>query len=493
MYSVPWWGDQAGCPSHAGKDDGVLEALPNWAGDAPRKWFLIAGAMDPPTGSGATSRVRNSGGCGQRSGKFLEGIELDFRHMTRAVGCDLYNRVHDMRLKLHEAKSRICDFFDECKKRECIPMLYYTGHGAAGSGNWCFEDGCLSFSDICELLPVGTEHLWILADCCFSGHWANQARHMYDKKVEVVAAVPYFMTALDTEHGGEFTMYITGNKRANDLKRPIVCSTRSRNDFPWPSLIRSYSYTQRLRGETSFGNRFVMAQHFHEDCCSMFFARIPGYDAGPGSAKWCTRSTYSSLRTWLEEDCWSKGLNVMHISCSGHRFGAYAAQGFGSRQQIFAGTYEHIKSCFENNKWNDGWSITSLCPGIEHDWVAVVTQCEGDYLYGDSKGSQSLRKASSRVELEGQIFEEWKEGKIVTNLAVANGTWILAAQASPRNQRYCLGPEDGSFPTIKKHFWDKGFAVTLLLKDPSDTRWLLFDTRGVKTENCSYTTKVAQI
>ncbi|CAE7553134.1 unnamed protein product, partial [Symbiodinium microadriaticum] len=464
----------AGCPSHAGKDDGVLEALPNWAGDAPRKWFLIAGAMDPPTGSGATSRVRNSGGCGQRSGKFLEGIELDFRHMTRAVGCDLYNRVHDMRLKLHEAKSRICDFFDECKKRECIPMLYYTGHGAAGSGNWCFEDGCLSFSDICELLPVGTEHLWILADCCFSGHWANQARHMYDKKVEVVAAVPYFMTALDTEHGGEFTMYITGNKRANDLKRPIVCSTRSRNDFPWPSLIRSYSYTQRLRGETSFGNRFVMAQHFHEDCCSMFFARIPGYDAGPGSAKWCTRSTYSSLRTWLEEDCWSKGLNVMHISCSGHRFGAYAAQGFGSRQQIFAGTYEHIKSCFENNKWNDGWSITSLCPGIEHDWVAVVTQCEGDYLYGDSKGSQSLRKASSRVELEGQIFEEWKEGKIVTNLAVANGTWILAAQASPRNQRYCLGPEDGSFPTIKKHFWDKGFAVTLLLKDPSDTRWLLF-------------------
>ena len=184
MCSVPWFSDQAGCPSHAGKDDGVLEALPNWAGDAPRKWFLIAGAMDPPTGSGATSRVRNSGGCGQRSGKFLEGIELDFRHMTRAVGCDLYNRVHDMRLKLHEAKSRICDFFDECKKRECIPILYYTGHGAAGSGNWCFEDGCLSFSDICELLPVGTEHLWILADCCFSGHWANQARHMYDKKVE---------------------------------------------------------------------------------------------------------------------------------------------------------------------------------------------------------------------------------------------------------------------------------------------------------------------
>ena len=63
-----------------------------------------------------------------------------------------------------------------CKDQACVPMLYYTGHGAAGSGNWCFKDGCLNFADIWELLPVGVSCPWIFADCCYSGHWANQAR-----------------------------------------------------------------------------------------------------------------------------------------------------------------------------------------------------------------------------------------------------------------------------------------------------------------------------
>ena len=163
MSSLPWWNNEAGSPSAAGKDDGVLPALTDWAGKAPRKWLLIAGAMDPPSGSGATSRVRDGG---EKSGMFLEGIELDFRHMTKVVGSDLHNKVQDMRLKVREAKSKICDFFDECKKGECVPT---------GSGNWCFANGCLSFSDIWELLPVGAKCPWILADCCFSGHWANQA------------------------------------------------------------------------------------------------------------------------------------------------------------------------------------------------------------------------------------------------------------------------------------------------------------------------------
>ena len=284
---------------------------------------------------------------------------------------------------------------------------------------------------------------------------------MYNQKVRVVAAVPYFMIALDTKRGGDFTLYIAGKKPANKLTRPVVCSTRSIVDFPLLGLVLSYPYTDRIEGETCFGNRFVMAQHFHEDRCTLVFATMPGYDLGRGSSKWCTRSTYASLRSWLEEDCWAHGLSVLHISCSGHRFGAYAAQGFGSRQQIFAGTYEHIKSCIEKNRWNDGWSITSLCPGMEDDWVAVVTQCEGDYLYGDSKGSQSLRKASSWKEVKAQIDEEYKEGKIVTNLAVANGVWILATCANSRRPKSCWGPEDGSFPDVDKQFWDSDSSMSL--------------------------------
>ena len=299
------------------------------------------------------------------------------------------------------------------------------------------------------------------------------------------------MTALDTEHGGDFTMYITGNKHAQKLKRPVVCSTRSREECPLPAAVKSYPYSDRLKGELCVGDRFVMAQHFHQDRCTLFSAAIPSYDVGKRRAMWCTRSSYSGLVTWVKESCWENGFNVMHMSCSGDRFGAYAVHGFGSGQQIIAGSYDHIRARIKQ-KGNDAWSITCICPGIEHDWVAVVTQCKADYLYGDSKGSQSLCRASSWAGVRAKIQEKYKAGQIVTHLAISNGTWLLATHASSRQQRYRWGPEDGSLPVVKEEFWDYGLDVTLLLKDPSDGRWLLFGTGGLKAYNCSYYTDIAQ-
>ena len=127
---------------------------------------------------------------------------------------------------------------------------------------------------------------------------ANQARVMYNQKVKVVAACPYFMTALDTERGGDFTLYITGNKASVSLRRPVVCSKRSKKDFPLPNSVKQYNYCARLKGETCFGDRFVMAQHFYGDYCALFCAALPASDIGKRSAKWCTRSLSGCFPKW---------------------------------------------------------------------------------------------------------------------------------------------------------------------------------------------------
>ena len=36
-------------------------------------------------------------------------------------------------------------------------MLYYTGHGEIGTGNWCFADGTVSIQEIFNMVPVPGE------------------------------------------------------------------------------------------------------------------------------------------------------------------------------------------------------------------------------------------------------------------------------------------------------------------------------------------------
>ena len=54
-----------------------------------------------------------------------------------------------------------------------IVWIYYTGYGEEGTGNWCFEDGTISFQDIFTLYKKHLKEklLYIFSDCCYSGQW----------------------------------------------------------------------------------------------------------------------------------------------------------------------------------------------------------------------------------------------------------------------------------------------------------------------------------
>ena len=160
------------------------------------KWFLLSGATDPPSDIAISSR-RNRDGC---RGAFLKGIGHDFVNMENKCGKQLWNKYMNLYLKKKDAKRMIRDFFDDCQKDDYKPILYYSGHGEIGTGNWCFHDGTLSIREIHKMLPIGCLYPTIISDACYSGHWANYClevnrENFYD--FQCLSACPEYSSAED--------------------------------------------------------------------------------------------------------------------------------------------------------------------------------------------------------------------------------------------------------------------------------------------------------
>lgn len=60
--------------------------------------------------------------------------------------------------------------------------LYYTGHGAKHTGDWCFLDGTISLEEVAtrKLNHMGTDlQLVIVSDACYSGCWVQECIKKY--------------------------------------------------------------------------------------------------------------------------------------------------------------------------------------------------------------------------------------------------------------------------------------------------------------------------
>ena len=160
-------------------------------------WLLLSGATDPPQDIGISER-RTRDSPGDRKGAFLSGITRDLVNMEDAVGTKLFNTVKDLYLTKSTALGHIRRLFDECEKRGTHPMLYYTGHGEIGTGNWCFADGTISIQEIFDMVSEGCYYPMIFSDACYSGHWANFCTRKNIPGFNCLAACPHYSTAVDT-------------------------------------------------------------------------------------------------------------------------------------------------------------------------------------------------------------------------------------------------------------------------------------------------------
>ena len=62
--------------------------------------------------------------------------------------------------------------------------MYYLGHGKRDTGDWCFQDGFITFSDIAELYScyLRGRVLAIASDCSHSGAWTNACLDYLDER-----------------------------------------------------------------------------------------------------------------------------------------------------------------------------------------------------------------------------------------------------------------------------------------------------------------------
>ena len=62
-------------------------------------------------------------------------------------------------------------------------LIWYTGHGEKGTGNWVLKDGCLKFEDVYDLYMRNFRgrYLYIVTDCCYSGSWVVECARLLDR------------------------------------------------------------------------------------------------------------------------------------------------------------------------------------------------------------------------------------------------------------------------------------------------------------------------
>ncbi|CAH3144891.1 unnamed protein product, partial [Porites lobata] len=184
----------AGSAIAQGPNVGRIDRWSKWKPtDESTLWLLLSGASNPPENIEISKR-RPRDDPGDGNGAFLDGVTHDLANMEYLVRSKLYNT-------------------------EAVPMLYYTGHGETGTGNWCFANGTISIEEISNLLPVDCFYPMIFSDACYSGHWANFCLNNGIEGFECLAACPEYSNAFDTAgEGGDLTLFMTGKKPRPDTE-----------------------------------------------------------------------------------------------------------------------------------------------------------------------------------------------------------------------------------------------------------------------------------
>ena len=141
-----------------------------------RKWLLISGASNPPEDVEYSTRLSADGRNSEDSTTFLYNVNYDLTNMQRALrnkkSLELWVWC-DHNITKTEVQDLIKKFLKECWRYKWKPMLYYTGHGEIGTGNWCLSDGTIGIQEIVQWVPEGCEKPTICSDACYSGAWAN--------------------------------------------------------------------------------------------------------------------------------------------------------------------------------------------------------------------------------------------------------------------------------------------------------------------------------
>ena len=146
------------------------------------RWILIAGSSDPPKHCDDEPVVEDTD-----PSKFLPGISKDLANMETAIldnkEMEIANVLRDFNLETTAVLENLKRLFLDCMLHDVKPMVYYTGHGEQGTGNWCFRDGTLGLEQITD---------------CIHGIKTELATLTSDNRKQVIPGCDYPMIFMDS-------------------------------------------------------------------------------------------------------------------------------------------------------------------------------------------------------------------------------------------------------------------------------------------------------
>ena len=448
--------------------------LTNWKKWKPSNlvhcWLLIAGATSLPEKISTSDRRSKE----EKSGKFLEGTKYDMQAMEEFVRKEdlgnLQNSIRDFEIEKNYVSQKIEKFFALCKQNNFKPVLYYTGHGEVGTGNWCFNDGTLSIGEIEALLPGGAYYPLIIADCCYSGHWANHCLDRNEEKnlgFHCLSASPEYSTAKDRPTaGGELTMWMTGKLECTNISTVPLYSGGNRNKY---SFVQKIDIVDFIEGQIMKTEFYIQSQCLFEDRYCVIFAK---YSNGRPARSWSVRISYENMIKYIKEELWGKKQYVRSITADNDKFVIYGEEDYGINQAITTWKTE------TEEYWSKGYRITSCFPYGTSFYFVMTKDAPG---YPSSRSQQFCTRQSWR-ELKEAIEKHWKDGKIITDISHSktSGEYIAIMTSSEQGQKYAWDINDCDSGC--------GYTPTVIFKDPLDKKVLY-----VQTTNASNGWKAYEI
>ena len=332
------------------------------------KWLLLSGSSDPPEAI-HTSERRPRGQAASKDGPFLHGMSRDFTSMTDALirnNLELFSSLHKLRITVHDAVREIKDTFDVCKDEGKQAVIYYTGHGEEGTGNWCFRDGIISIEEFELLIPPGGLYPIIISDCCYSGRWADYCLKMnfFKHGVTCLAACPYFSTALDINtKGGEFTCYMTGQIDRDELTKTPVCSMYDDESCPFDKKIGKLSelFNAYLKENTISLNCHTVAN----GKLSAIFTNTRSESAVTGTYS----STFKYFKKYFDK-CYKEGKICSSFACDDSFFLMFFEERRANQLWRY-GDVDYIHREISKG-WGKGMRITG-CGAYNTSWIIIMT------------------------------------------------------------------------------------------------------------------------
>ena len=425
------------------------------------QWLLLSGSSDPPKSVEVSDR-RPRGEAKSKDGPFLYGMNRDFTSMTDGLirnNLELFSSINKLRITICDATKEIKDIFDTCKAAGRKPVIYYTGHGEIGTGNWCFKDGTLSIEELESLIPPGCFYPFIISDCCYSGHWADYCLNKGIIGFNCLAACPYFSTAIDIKtKGGELTCYMTDQIDHNSLTKTPVCSTKDDEICPFDKKTETFLklFSASLKNNT----RSVKCHTIANGKLSAIFtakeSRVTNY--------WAYTPNVNCCQKFLDMQ-YKDGKICSSFACDSNNFLMYFEKnGAGQIWRHGDEDYIHIEICKALGR---GMRITG-CGAHNSKWIIIMTSgIAGSDIWAIRSSWEDCKTVICQVADEGYSIKG-----ICYNLELKQ--YFIFLRNTSKHAKY-IWFKEGQFQEAREWLRQNKneYQVDFIFKDPTDNKTLI--------------------